>query len=217
MAERRLVGLLAAVVVLAGCIPFSVHPFHYERDVEFEEWLLGEWDDDDEEGGIRVERAGPDGYRVTVAPELTDDGVCWVFVGHLFELGDRLFLDLMRADSLDDLTDRLDAHGAKLDAEAQEAVEDFLEPLGAWAFFQVPAHFFVQLERDGDTLRYAWMDTDWLEDAMEAKKVRIDHLTLPDDRILLTASTRKLRRFVKKHAGNAEAYGDWTELCRKKP
>ena len=214
MADRKLMGLLVAVVVLAGCIPLSVHPFYRSRDVEFAEWLLGEWGDEEEEGAFTFERADDEAYRLTVHAVSDDAQERWIFEAHLFELGDRLFLDLVRADSFDDVGERIEVDEAKLD---RKALDDFVEPLCNWAFFQIPAHTFVQIKRDGDTLRYAWMDADWLEDALEAKKVRIDHVKLADDRILLTASTCKLRRFVKKHAGNPDAYGDWDEVCKKDP
>lgn len=214
MADRKLVGLLAAVVVLAGCIPLSLHPFYRSRDVEFEEWLLGEWCEGGEDTAFTFERADDDTYRLTVHAVSDNAQERWIFEAHLFELGDRLFLDLVRADSFDDVGERIEVDEAKLD---REALDDFVEPLGNWAFFQIPAHTFVQIERHGDTLRYALMDVEWLEDALEAKKVRIDHVKLADDRILLTASTCKLRRFIKKHAGNPDAYGDWDEVRKKDP
>ena len=212
MMDRKLVGLLVAVVVLAGCIPLSLHPFYHERDVEFEEWLLGEWGVESEDTAFAFERADDDAYRLTVHAVSGDGQERWVFEAHLFELGDRLFLDLVRADSFEDVGGRIEVDEAKLD---REALDDYVEPLGNWAFFQVPAHTFVKIERDGDTLRYAWMDAEWLEDALDAKKVRIDHVKLADDRLLLTASTCKLRRFVKKHAGNPDAYSDWNEVRKK--
>ena len=212
MAVRKLVGLLVVIVVLAGCIPLSVHPFYRSRDVEFAEWLLGEWGDEEEEGAFTFERADDDAYRLTVHGIGDDAQERWIFDAHLFELGDRLFLDLVRADSFDDVGERIEVDEAKLE---REALDDYTEPLCNWAFFQIPAHTFVQIKRDGDTLRYAWMDVEWLGDALDAKKVRIDHVKLADDRLLLTASTCKLRRFVKKHAGNPDAYGDWNEVRKK--
>jgi len=214
MADRKLAGLLAAVVVLAGCIPLSLHPFYRSRDIEFAEWLLGTWGDESEDTAFTFERADDEAYRLTVHAVSGNAQERWIFEAHLFELSDRLFLDLVRADSFDDVGERIEVDETKLD---RKALDDYVEPLCNWAFFQVPAHAFVQIKRDGDNLRYAWMDAKWIEDALDAKKVRIDHVKLADDRILLTASTCKLRRFVKKHAGNPDAYGDWGEMRKSEP
>ncbi|NIA15744.1 MAG: hypothetical protein GWP08_16895 [Nitrospiraceae bacterium] len=103
-----------------------------------------------------------------------------------------------------------------LDLASSETVDDFegiSEAVGSWAFLQVPAHFFIRLERTDDSIEIAMLDYDWLKEALAQKKVRLDY-TLEDDRLLLTASTSKLRRFVKKYAGNDETFDSLGDLRR---
>lgn len=79
----------------------------------------------------------------------------------------------------------------------------------------IPAHTFLRIWRDGDILRTAMLDPDWLEDMIARKKVKIAHERL-DDRIVLTASTKELQKFILKYAEDINAFPDPAEWHRQK-
>lgn len=69
----------------------------------------------------------------------------------------------------------------------------------------VPMHSFVRVEELGPHLKLVFMDADWLTQRLEKHPCAIKHHKLEDDRILLTAGTRALRRFLFKHRKTEEA------------
>ncbi len=79
----------------------------------------------------------------------------------------------------------------------------------------IPAHMFSIIRRDGDTLRNAMLNPDWLEDMIARKKLKIAHERL-DDRIVLTASTKELQKFILKYAEDMNAFRDPAVLHRQK-
>lgn len=66
-------------------------------------------------------------------------------------------------------------------------------------------HTFSRVWIDGDTLRLAMLEHDWLKKMIDQKKLTINHERL-GDQILLTASTRQLKGFVLKYADDNEAF-----------
>jgi len=62
--------------------------------------------------------------------------------------------------------------------------------------------FLVQLGKDSFSL--APIDSDWLKNELEHKRVRI--ATLPDNKYTLTASAKDLKAFCRKYADDKEAF-----------
>ena len=58
------------------------------------------------------------------------------------------------------------------------------------------------------------MDNEWLEEMIDEKKVNIAHVRL-EDRIILTAPTEELQKFVLKYAEDTDAFPELDELHRK--
>jgi len=76
-------------------------------------------------------------------------------------------------------------------------------------FHLVPAHTFWKISRDGDILRVARLDADWLMRMVAAEKIKISHQRL-EDRIILTAPAKELQKFVVGYANNA--FSDFGEF-----
>jgi hypothetical protein len=73
--------------------------------------------------------------------------------------------------------------------------------------FTIAAHFFVRVERHGDTLRFAFLDSEWL-------RKQISPETGKRERALLTASSREVRQIVGRYACEDQAYSGEAELRR---
>ena len=81
------------------------------------------------------------------------------------------------------------------------------------AFHLIPAHTIWRVQKDGDLLRTAWLDQGWLEEKTAKRKIRIPHQTV-EDRLILTASTEELQKFVLKYAD--DAFSDFNEFQLQK-
>jgi hypothetical protein len=74
-------------------------------------------------------------------------------------------------------------------------------------------HNILRLEMDADTLWVADFDAEWLQTAMDKKRVKLAHVPL-DGAVLLTAPTAELQAFVKKYATTREAFSEPAKFIR---
>jgi hypothetical protein len=68
---------------------------------------------------------------------------------------------------------------------------------------------------DGDTLRLAGLDGDWLGKMIDKKEITIAHLRR-DGEVILTASTTELQQLVRRFAEDQEAFPDPEKYVRSK-
>lgn len=179
--------LAFAVLLLAGCVVTSIYPFYTEKDLFFNPALLGKWCD------ASATNQPPEYAQVEAAGEkgyrLT------VFTKeqtngselHLFRLGQQLFMDEFPTNRSLDF---------------------------------VPTHQLSKVMRVEPTLQAASMNYDWLAGLLEKHPRAIRHLVLPDQpgdkngRIVLTADTRELQRFVLKYLNDTNAWNKPSEWKR---
>ena len=81
------------------------------------------------------------------------------------------------------------------------------------AFHLIPAHTIWKVQKDEDIIRIAWLDQNWLKEKIAKKEILIPH-QLVEDRIILTATTEELQKFVLKYAD--EAFPDFNEFKLQK-
>jgi len=185
-AEKRnrprfpLIGLLALLLasLSAGCMTSQnglCAPD--EHDTTFEPILLGDWESTTEKGGFfRVERPRPDSnaYRITAIKEGTGKPEApFVVEGHLIKLGDRLFADFVP------LTRE---PGAK-------EVDD--------------RHFIMRVASLTPQLMMQPLSDDYIKSHPKELPHVTEKLRFGFDGVTtVTATTRELRDFVLRHAGD---------------
>jgi hypothetical protein len=189
MKKRNLIATLGAAVLLCSCIP-SVNPFYTDQDVVFDARLLGEWQEKDKSDNPDVWKF--DGttnkmYKLTITEKGGKQGR---FDAHLFQLKQEYFLDLI-PDDCHYATNQADLVGLR--CSRPSAV-------------RVP-----QLEPD---LKLALFDFGWLEKFLKKNPKALAHHK-EGDRIVLTAGTRDLQKFVLKHLGEDELFEKPDEMIRK--
>jgi hypothetical protein len=184
--ELTLPFLSAAALVLGGCVVTSVYPFYFEKDLAFELALVGDWKNADKpDEQWRFARFGANGYRITSGA----GGETAVFQGHVFKLNGQTFLDLTTG-------------GWKEDIQP--------EP--------VPSHFLAHIVQLTPTVKLLPMNYDWLRELLTKDPKAVRHLTIrtgekPEDRrIVLTADTAELQRFIVKHLRTEGAWEAAVEL-----
>jgi hypothetical protein len=181
---KRIALLLAVAfaLIVAGCVP-SLNPLYTEKDLIFEPALVGVWaESDDAKETWAFEKSGDKGYKLVYAA----DGKAGEFDARLLKLGDTMFLDLYPDDVGLKEINRNDFYKAHL----------------------IPAHTFAKVTQIEPVLQMAFFNPDWLNKLLETDPKAIQHQKLSEDRIVLTASTKELQKFVLKHADTKDAFGD---------
>ena len=184
MKTNRIFGaaaLTGLALALTGCVlTSSVYPFYFEKDVVFEPALLWDWT----KGRLSNEhwKFERDGEK---AYELTYNagGRKSRARAHLFRLRDQAYLDLIVPDATDD------------------------------AFPAIPTHLLLRVIQTGPTLRVAALDREWLGKLLAKNPTAIRHQVVEGggyQRLVLTADTAELQRFVVKHLKTEAAWkGGW--------
>lgn len=189
MKKRNLIALAGAAVLLAACIP-SVNPFYADKDVVFDQRLLGEWQEKGNTNQPEVwnfEKADESAFKLTV----TEEGKTGEFSAHLFKLKQEQFLDLVPT---------------KCDYATNQA--------GLVAASMFPGHLLVHVSQMDPELKLAFFNFDWLENYLKKNPRALAHHE-EQGGIVLTAETSDLQKFVLKHMGTNELFKESGEMVRK--
>ena len=172
MKIRIFASIAAAAVLLCSCVP-SVRPFYTDQDVVWDARLLGSWLPDGKTDSEiwTFEKSGEKSYKLT----LLDRGKKGEFDARLFRLKDEYFLDLIPT-KCDYAPDQADLVGVSM----------------------IPGHLLMRVPELGAGLKLAFFDSDWLEKFLTKNPATIEHYR-EGERILLTAETHELQRFVLEH------------------
>jgi hypothetical protein len=131
-------------VVLGGCVP-SLHPLYTDKDVVFEEKLLGSWEDG--ESIWKFDRGtDANSYDLTVVTDGNDGR----FIANLVKLNGTMFLDL---------------YPGPVEIKANDFYKAHL----------LAAHTFIKVEHFDPNLSMRMMDPEKLEKLIESKPDIIKH------------------------------------------
>jgi len=150
--KKLLFYLLAAL--LGGCIPLSLHPLYTDKELLFEEKLLGTWAENGDKWEFEA-GSDPNSYDLTVA----DEGGKGEFAAHLVKIDDMLFLDLFPT-------------GLELE------INEFL------AMHLLPVHTFMKIEQIEPTLQMRMMDLEKMGDMLENDPNLVKHEIVEDRIVL---------------------------------
>jgi hypothetical protein len=190
--KRICLGLALAVAVLAaGCLVPSIYPFYTEKEVVFESALLGTWEKPATDADTReiwsFEKADEKEYKFT----FIDGDRKNVFAAHLFKLKEHLFMDCLHVEQAGD---------------------------------GVPPHYLLKVVQIEPTLKTAMFDYSWLKKLLDKNPGALRHALIQNEpgstnasRIVLTADTAELQKFILKHIDGKDTFGDLNELKRREP
>jgi len=182
-------SFLGIVLLFAGCVVTAVYPYYTEKDLVFDPALVGDWMDGGKTNAasefIRIERAGENSYWAT--PLGLGETNRWEL--HLFRLRQQLFVDSCPTNRSLDF---------------------------------VPVHQVSKVFWRDSALVSANFNYDWLAKLLGQNPKAIRHLILhekPEDpksgRVVLTADTQELQRFILKYANNTNAWNGPTFWRRR--
>ena len=176
---------LALVALLPGCIVQSLHPLYTQKELVFEPALIGVWErvveEDEWEWRETLPLTFEQGEGKTYRMSVGEGEEPATFEVHLVKLGDNMFLDFF-----------------------PDPPEEWV---GAYAGHVVPVHSFWRMWLEGDELRIAWLNIEWLDEQIEQGKVAVKHEREEEaTALLLTADTKDLQQFLLEHADDPEAF-----------
>lgn len=183
------IPLFAVSVFLAGCVVTAVYPYYTERDLVSEPGIIGDWEvagqTNQANEYIRIGMAAGKTYWGTVFSS-TATNSCEL---HLFRLKQQLFLDSFPTNRSLDF---------------------------------VPVHQISKVIQTGEKLNTANLNYDWLARLLKDNPRAIRHMVLRDKpgdeaggRIVLTADTRELQRFILAQLNNTNAWNETTVWERR--
>lgn len=191
MNTKKLLFYMLAVI-LGGCVPvLSLHPLFNEKDVVFDEKLLGAWVDPNNTWEFSRTEEPKNAYKLIFSDKEGNKGL---FVAHLVKLKDKLFLD---------------ACPAPWEQQDPNKIE--------WAYntlFLIPAHTFIKINSIEPQLKMQVTDDEKMREFLKANPNAVKH-TLLEDKPVLTASTKELQAFVLKYADDERVFTGETVLVRK--
>lgn len=184
---KYLSGLLLAGValLLGGCVISSVYPFYTDKDVAFDATLVGEWAENAEAKDIW--KFTRQGTNKYLV-QIVEPDKNTDLEGCLFKLDGQLYLDLLGKEQ---------------------------------SMTSVPVHLVMRLELAEPALRMASQSVKWLDDWLRQNPAALKHHRVrtgdgPEDyRVVLTAETADLQKFLVKQKDNPEAWEKTNVLQRR--
>jgi len=186
--KPKMILFYLLAVLLGGCV-LSLHPLYEENDLIFEKKLLGTWAKSGSKETWQFKQAeGDNFYKMTY----TDDkGKKGSFDAGLGKINNIMFLNIFPQ-------------------------EPKLKQNDYYKFHILRAHSFIRIEQIEPTLVMRVMNPDKTKEILKNDPNLIKH-EIVQDRIVLTASTKELQKFMKAHANDEGLFGEPGELERVKP
>lgn len=230
---KKLLVLFAGLLLLTGCVPVdSLNPLYTDKDLAFDESLLGSWvgPDNGEEGGLEIlarEKDGKKSYLLLMTDKDKDLKVFKKTVYHasLVKLNEHLFLDVVpQSFEPESTTYSLQVQSGKGGPTIQPALlkigeASYLEfqngaPNGKIGAHVRRAHWILKVVRKEKNLQLDWADDEEFRRAVQAGTVKLPSTLLGEGKnkdVVITASTQELQKFIADHADDKTFFTGKTE------
>ena len=216
---KRILLLLFVAYFFTGCFLQSVHPLVKDEDAALVDGLEGSWKEGDKVWTFINDPRNVPNYDYSkfdigfdeadldsVAKDLEDLTASSIYLviyedlddeketeptlllGKVINLNNRYFLDLSLFE---------------IGSGGRSMV----------SYHQFPVHTFSRISILKDEMGIEFFKSDWIEDLIRENRVRIKHEKV-DDKILVTAGTEELQKFIKKYSDDEDAFDDPINLVR---
>lgn len=183
--KLRTTGLLLTALLLAGCWQKSVNPFYTAKDLVAEPKLSGTWKEQ-KQNAHENKMIWTFNDATSLRHDLTirDDKDKHTYDAHVFRLDGARYLDLL--------------------------------PSRPREVSQMPVHHLFKLEEVGETLKIAPLNIEWVQTWLRKNPGALAHTAVVDpenrddreqDELVLTADTKALQSFLRKHAKEEKFWG----------
>jgi hypothetical protein len=219
----------------------SLNPLYTDKDVVFDESLLGEWVgmDANDTGGMKFIKEGNNAYVIVMSDtDANGEQKNTFYDARLLNIAGQKFLDVLPQEwSASQASYPLRVGGGK----GEQKIEPALLKLGESAYMEFAvegkgpavvahlrnAHRFFKVKTDGKKLHFDWIDDDKLKEAVLKGTVRIGnalinpavsnhrHSTTDNRDIVLTASTADLQKFIVEQMNNDVIFTEHAHMQRR--
>ncbi|HAL55783.1 MAG TPA: hypothetical protein DCP63_04720 [Bacteroidetes bacterium] len=176
-------------IICLGCPARSLQPLFAEKDLVFNPSLLGIWLDEEGKEVYRFQRSGERGYEAMLYKDASQKNPD--------DRGDTAFYKVQLG--------QLGKHWF-LDSSPMRGSNDH---------HMIAAHIFSRVTLRGDTLRLASLESDWLRELAETRRLEVPHVRIGGE-VVLTGSTEELQRFVIRFGDDGKAFPEGEKLFRSK-
>lgn len=188
MKRLKWILLIAMLAVVAGCHVFTLYPFYTEKDLTFDDRLIGTWGEKTEEDKdpslISFTQSAESEKAYIYKPIDEKDSLQIDLKCHLFNLGNYQYLDLYPVGDLGSLN-------------------------------LVRVHSLIRINIFQDSIQFHEMDADHLVDLFKAKRIRLKHELIEDeDDVLITAPTKEIQKFLLKYEDAPDLFVHTATLYR---
>lgn len=238
---KKLLLLFAGLLLLTGCVPVdSLNPLYTDKDVVFDESLLGEWVamDANEKGGMKFIKDGNDAYEIVMFDtDANGEQKNTFYDAHLLNISGQKFLDMLPHEwNVSQGRYPLRVGGGK----GKQKIEPPLLKLGESSYMEFAAegkgpavvahlrnaHRFFKIKTDGEKLHLDWIDDNKLKEAVLKGTVHVGNALIntglnfgdpgKDSRdIVITASTADLQKFVAEQMDNDNVFTEHADAQRR--
>ena len=191
--------LFTLALLLPGCVPTSINPLYTPKDLIFDPALLGVWGEGDSKETWTFERPEKGGDKNYTLKHTDNDGRIGEFDAHLLKLSQQMFLDLHLSD-----------YGGDDNFKGNM--------LANFAMIIRPGHLFLKVDQVGPVLQMRLISLETLETLLKKNPKAVRHERImwgEEGRLVLTAKTRELQRFILKHMNDEKFFGNATELEKR--
>ena len=240
MNKRNLV-VLALLACLTGCVPVdSLNPLYTDKDLIYDESLLGYWvgSDNGKDGGLEISKPpfkdDKRTYMLTMFDKSRNSGkeTATVYLAYLVNLRGNRFFDVMQ--------EQWDAHSDAYSLQIQSGkagtrVEPRFLKLSSGSYLEFGegapgdggkvhanlrrAHWIMRVTGESNKLKIDWADDDEFRKAVQSGSLHLSNSLLGSGKnkdVVITASTQELQKFVLEHADDNTFFNSKTsELHRK--
>lgn len=185
MNKLKFLLLILIAFIITGCPARILFPLFTEKELIFNPSLVGRWTLEDDI--YTFQKLGEKSYELLHYTNKTGYDTA-VFKSELGKIGKYWFLDLF---------------------PESRALESHLNN-GVFTHHLILAHTISRIWFEGDSIRIATLDNDWLRKIINKKKLKVPHVYIKDknmgEQLIITANTKELQRFVTKYADNTGAF-----------
>ena len=176
--KLKIVAFYLLAVILGGCVP-SLHPLFTENDLIFDANLIGTWASAEPNETFDFQQTKTKYYECIYIDKDSKSGK---FIAGLGKLGNSMYLDIYPQ-------------------EPNMIENDFYKS------HLLSTHSFMKITLSKDALKLCSMNPDGTDKLLKSKPNAVKHERLGDDdgRVVLTAPTKELQKFILKYGNDKKA------------
>lgn len=189
MKKTVAIAILAALVLLAGCVP-SIHELYTRKTKTWDPALLGIWQGSEPDEIWTFEEGDDRTYILSIVQKDSGEVRISEFDVTLVNLYGDHYMDWFPAEN------------------------ELPEPVGdVYRFHLLPVHTFVKVHATDPNLTISLMDPDKVEDLLTDNPDLVKH-EVRDDRLILTADPEALQSFLRNPKAAENIWTDPVDLKR---